>query len=84
MSKQYVIKRFDDEGQFQGYVCIEEEFSLVPTLEEATKFELDDDTNNIVYYQDGERIVRDMISFTIYTLSIPLSHLMVTVESEEE
>ena len=83
MGKQYVIKHFDDEGQFQGYVCIEEEFSLVQTLEEATKFELDDDTNNIVYYRDGEKIIHDMVDFTMHTLDIPLSHLMVTVESEE-
>ena len=90
-SQQYVIKRFDDEGQFQGYICINGidindnrvEHSLVPTLDEATKFELAEN-GNIVYECDGEKVVHDVIDFTMYTLEIPLSHLMVTVESEQE
>lgn len=88
-SQQYVIKRFDDEGQFQGYICIDSindnhvEYSLVSTLDEATKFEFAEN-GNIVYECDGEKVVHDIIDFTMYTLEIPLSHLMVTVESEQE
>ena len=90
-TQQYVIKRFDDEGQFQGYICIDSidannshvEQSTVPTLDEATKFEIADN-GNLVYEYDGENVVHDMVDFNIGVIGIPLSCLMVTVESEGE
>ena len=90
-TQQYVIKRFDDEGQFQGYICIDSinvndsnvEQSTVPSLDEATKFEIADN-GNLVYECNGEKVVHDMVDFNIGVVGTPLSCLMVTVESEGE
>jgi len=87
---QYVMKRYDDMGQFQGYICIDDvdsdsnvEQYTVPTLDEATKFELNDE-GNLVYYCKGQKRTHDIVDFNISVVSIPFSCLMVTVESEQE
>ena len=87
---KYVMKRYDDMGQFQGYICIDDidsdnhvEQSTVPTLDEATKFELNDE-GNLVYRCKGKKRTHDIVDFNINVVSIPFSCLMVTVESEQE
>ena len=89
MNTQYVMKRYDDEGQFQGYICIDDidsdnvEQSTVPTLDEATIFELNDE-GNLVYRCKGKKRTHDIVDFNISVVGIPFSCLMVTVESEQE
>jgi hypothetical protein len=89
-TQQYVIKRFDDEGQFQGYISIDSmnedntfELSLVPTLAEATKFTLSE-SDELHFTLNGKKVEYDLNEFITYSIDIPLSCLMVTVESEGE
>lgn len=86
---KYVMKRYDDMGQFQGYIYIDNidsdnyvEQYTVPTLNEATKFELNDD-GNLVYDCNGKKITHDIVDFNVSVVSTPFSCLMVTVESEK-
>lgn len=89
MSIQYVIKRYDDEGQLQGYVYVESvnndntfELSLVPTVVEATKFTLLDE-DGLGFTLNGKKVEHSLNDFINYSIDMPLSCLMVTVESEK-